>query len=191
MLHSLCLFLRRRRQLAHDVLLHHQSADRHTKVGTPSAILHIHGYGYLGVFHRGKAHKYGVVAAVVLRRTRLAACLEGQTREHLARTLQSRRPHACHNIVVCTARGLGVVAVPIERVEGQTLHLAHNMRHIVVATVGYGSAKIGYLQRRKRNLALSDGDGYDGKSVPGAVVVAVVVVGIRYHAALLAGQVDA
>ena len=39
----------------------------------PTAVLHIHGNGYLRVVHRGESHKHGMVVSTVLCRTRLAA----------------------------------------------------------------------------------------------------------------------
>ena len=155
MLHGLSHRLTGRRQLAHEILFHHQSAYRHTEVSTPSAVLHIHGNGYPGLVHRCKAHEYGVVAAVVLRRTGLAARLKRQSRQGTTCSLQSRRAHACHHIVVRTVVGLGEVAVCERCVERHVLHLAHYVRGVVVAAVGYRSAEISYLQRRQRYLSLS------------------------------------
>lgn len=81
--------------------------------------------------------------------------------------------------------------VGVSRVERFALHLAHDMRTIVVAAVGDGSAEVGNLQRSERHLTLTDRDRDDGESVPRAAIVAVVVVGVRNHAALLARKVDA
>lgn len=72
-----------------------------------------------------------------------------------------------------------------------TLHLTYHMRRIEIAAVGDGCTEIGYLKRRQRHLALSDGNGDDGQSVPRAMIVAVIVFRIRYHTTLLAGKVDA
>ena len=66
LLHLGSLSLAGRRQLAMQILLHHQSTDGHTIVGTPSTILHIHTDGYLRVIHRSETHKHGVVVAAVL-----------------------------------------------------------------------------------------------------------------------------
>ena len=96
-----------------------------------------------------------MVAAVVLRRTGLAARLKRQSRQGTTRSLQSRRAHASHHIVVRTVVGLGEVAVCERSVERHVLHLAHYVRGVVVAAVGYCGAEIGYLQRRQRYLSLS------------------------------------
>ena len=114
-------------KLAVHVLFHHESAYRHAVVGTPSAVLHIYSDGNFGVVHRRKAHEYGVVATVVLRRTGLAARLKVVFREHSARSAESRRAHSCHHIVVCPACGFGVVAARIGGVERFALHLPHHM----------------------------------------------------------------
>ena len=79
----------------------------------------------------------------------------------------------------------------IERVERFALHLAHYMRHIVVASVGNGGTQIGNLQRSEVHLTLSDRDTDDGKSVPGTFVGLVIELCIWYQTSLLARQIDA
>lgn len=190
-LHSACLSFCSRRELAREILFHHQSADRHTEVGTPSAVFNIYGDSDFRFVHWCEAHEHRVVATVVLRRTRLAARLERQASQRSTRALQCRRTHTRDNVVVRTARRLGIMLVGVSCVERFALHLAHDMRTVVVAAVGDGSAEVGNLQRSERHLALTDRDRDDGESVPRAAIVAVVVVGVRNHAALLARKVDA
>ena len=72
-----------------QILLHHQSTDGHTIVGTPSTILHIHTDGYLRVIHRSETHKHGVVMAAVLSGTCLAACLKVVVGQVLTRSFKS------------------------------------------------------------------------------------------------------
>ena len=174
-----------------QVLFHHESADRHTEVGSPSTILHVYGDGYLRVIHRREAHEHGVVVATVLGGTGLAARLEVIAREHLTSASHRRTAHAGYHIVVSSLGSLCVMTAGIERVERLALHLAHHVRHIVIASVGDGGAQVGYLQRREVYLALSDGDTDDGQSVPRAMVSLVVELGVRNQTSFLARKVDA
>ena len=131
-----------------------------------------------------------MVVTTVLSCTGLAARLEVVTGEHLAGTLQCRTSHTSHHIVIGSLRSLGVMTAGIERIERFALHLAHYMRHIVIASVGDGGTQIGNLQRSEVHLTLSDRDTDDGQSVPGALVGLVIELCIRNQTSLLARQID-
>ena len=132
-----------------------------------------------------------MVVATVLSRTRLSANGIVATVGRAARASLHGRPHASHDVVVGMAGGLRVATRGEGGVERFALHLAHHVGRVEIAAVGDGGGEIGYLQWRGVHLALPDADGDDGQSVPGAVVVLVVELGIGNQSALLARQVDA
>ena len=109
----------------------------------------------------------------------------------MAGAAHHRCAHSLHHIFVSFAAGLGVMLAPVKRVELFALHLTHHMRHVIIAAVGDSCAKIGYLQGRQVHLALPNGDGDDGKSVPRTLVCLVVKGGVGYQSALFAGQIHA
>ena len=76
-------------------------------------------------------------------------------------------------------------------IERLTLHLPDHVRHIEIAAVGNRCRQVGNLQRRRIDLALPDGDGDDGQSVPRALIGTVVELSIGYQTTLLAWQVNA
>ena len=63
--------LRGSRELTVQILFNHQSANRHTEVGTEASILHIYCNGNLRLIHRCEAHEHRVVTTAVLGRTGL------------------------------------------------------------------------------------------------------------------------
>ena len=65
------------------------------------------------------------------------------------------------------------------------------MRRNVIAAVGYRSAEVGYLQRSKVYLTLSDTDGDNRKAVPRTLICVVVIVAVRDKSSFLARKVDA
>ena len=97
-----------------------------------------------------------MVLAVVLRGSSLSAYLIVGTVGRAARTLNDSRAHSGNHIIVCPARGFGVMTTRIGRVEWQSLYLTHYVRYIIISTVGYRRAEIGHLQRRKIDLSLAD-----------------------------------
>ena len=107
-----------------------------------------------------------MVVTTVLGCSRLATYLIVCTIGRTAGSFDDRGTHACHNIFVGTFTGFGIMAMCVERVERLSLHLAYNVRGVVVASVGNGGAKIGNLQWREVHLSLSYGDTDDGKTVP-------------------------
>ena len=179
------------RQPAVNILFHNETADGHAVGGAPSAVLDVDGDGNLGIVHRGEAHEDGVVVALVLGRSRLAAGCEVVAPQGLAGAAEGRCTHALDDVVVGPGGRLRVALLRVERVEGLALHLAHDVGLMVVAAVGDGGAEVGYLERCEQHLALTDGDGDDGQSVPRALVGLVVELCVGNQAPLLAGQVDA
>ena len=178
MLELFGLLLGSLREFSVDILFHDKSADGHTIGSTPAAILHIDGNGNLRIIHGCKTHEYGVVVAAVLCRTRLATGHEVVLGEFVARTTCCGGSHALNDIVVGSLRRLGMAWMRVERIDEP-------------ATVGDGSAKVGYLQRCGVDLTLSDGNRNNGQTVPRTLVGLVVELCIGNQAALLARQVDA
>ena len=107
-----------------------------------------------------------MVVATVLCRTRLAASFEIVAAEQLTGSLQRRTSHTGYHIVVSPSGSLGIMASGIERIKRFALHLSHYMRHIIVSPIGNGSTQVGYLQRRKVNLTLTDRNTDNRQSVP-------------------------
>src|SRR5574344_242789 len=156
MLEFVGFLLRLFRQFSVNILFHYQSSKRHTVVGSPSSVFHIHSHGNLWIVHRGKAHEYGVVVTTVLRRTGLTACHEVITSQGTACTTEHRGSHSLHHIVIGFLGGLGVVAAGVGGVEGFSLHLPNHVGHIVITAIGNRSTQVGYLQWGGIHLALTD-----------------------------------
>ena len=95
-----------------------------------------------------------------------------------------------NHIFISLVVSLCVVAAGISGVEWLALYIIHHVRHIIITAIGDGGSKIGYLQRRRVDLSLSDRDTDYGESVPRAAVSIVVEFSIWYQSSFLSWEVD-
>ena len=179
-------------ELAVDVLLHHERSNGNAISCSPSAILHINADGYLWVLAWSKAHEDAVVLAMrILSRSCLAAYFIKRSVGNSTGSSQHSLSHALDDCLVVLPLNLCIVLLGVCRVERHSLHFLHNMRDDVPASVGDGGSKVGYLQRRQVDLALSDADTDDGQTAPILFISLVVVWRVWNHTAFLTWQVDA
>ena len=128
------------RQLAVNILFHHQRTDWYTERCTKTAILHIDCNGNLRVVHRCEAHESRVVAPTVLCRSCLSAHQIVATIGTVARSAGHGSPHTLHHLLVGCTIGFRVALGRIEGIQWLSFDTFHHMGSDEITAVGYRCA---------------------------------------------------
>ncbi len=182
-----------RRNVAAQIALHDERADRHTERGTESCVLHIDRNGDLRVVIRSEAHECRVVASVgVLSRTGFAADFDVRKVGYAACTAGHGHSHTFGNVVIPVGCDSRRMLFKILGGHHSVLYLLDYMGRDEMTAVGYGGCKVGYLQRCCKDLSLADRNRDNSVGAPVTfTVISVIGFGIWYVASVFAGQVNA
>ena len=153
--------------LALEVFFHHERSHRGGVGSAETAVFNVGGDGDLGVVHRGEADENGIVGtAGVLGRSGLAAHVQsvdvgdpgGST--HAGAGIDGP-PHAFDDLGEMDRIDLRVLPLVVFRVDFHAFGGLDDVRDVIVAAVGDGSAQVGQVHRGGEDLSLADRQGND------------------------------
>ena len=111
-------------------------------------------------------------------------------RPQTTRTSQYSRTHTLHNFVVMAFFYFRITSGHIHRIKRFSFYFLHDMRSYKISPISNGCSQIGNLQRRSRNLSLTDCNTDDGQTIPRTAICLVIILCVRDHTTLFTRQVN-
>ena len=148
-------------------------------------MLHIDGYGNLGIIHRRKANEGRMIFPRILNSTclatdRIASLYAG------GRSLFYGQTHPINHDRISRSRNLRMALRQITFVLG----ILMNMRDVIPSTIGNGNSEVAELQRCTGDIALSHTCPPDRLTIPSVLIATIQIVCTSKQSPLFAFDVD-